>query len=98
MPDAVSSPSITATSTPTATVKPTPTPTPRDCQADAYRNGTHFRDAHITKIPGTLLVGGDFIITGTGFTDGLVVNLFVATGGPQFKTTLDPVKPHGALR
>ena len=94
------SPIITATPTATATVKPTPTPThtptetakPTPTATATIIPGT----PHITKIPGTLLVGGDFIITGTGFTNGSVVNLFVATGGPQFKTTLDPVKPHDA--
>jgi len=90
------SPSITATSTATATAKPTPTPTPTTKPTPTATATIVPGTPHISSIPGTLLVGDDLIISGTGFTNGSVVNFFVATGGPQFKTTLTPISPHGA--
>ncbi len=94
------SPSITATPsstpTPTPTAKPTATPTtkPTPTATATIIPGT----PHISSIPAIVLVGDNFTITGTGFTNGSVVNFFVATGGPQFKTTLTPLSPHGADR
>lgn len=92
------SPSITATSTPTAkptptpTAKPTSTPTKSPTATPTVVPGTPV----IKSIPSIVEVGAGFTITGSGFTDGSVVNFFVATGGPVFKTVLNPVLPHGA--
>ena len=77
-------PTATASPTPTATRKPTPTATA------TIVPGT----PHITSIPGTILVGDKFTITGTGFTNGSVVNFFVAAAPPQ--PVLHPMLPHSA--
>ena len=87
-PTPISSSTPTMTPTPSATSALTPTPT----ATATIVPGT----PHIASVPSTLLVGGNFTITGAGFTNGSVVNLFVATGGTQFKETLKPDSPHGA--
>jgi hypothetical protein len=79
-------PTAIATPTRTATIRPTPTATATIVPGPP----------HISAIPAIVLVGGNFNITGSGFTVGSVVNFFVATGGPQFKMTLTPNSPHSA--
>jgi Pro-kumamolisin, activation domain len=69
----------TRTPTPTATRTPSPTPTPKP--------GTPV----ISSIPGTIQVGSSFIVNGSGFTPGSVVNFFVATAtGPKNEGPLTP--------
>ncbi len=46
---------------------------------------------HVSDIPGIILVGGSFTITGSGFTTGSVVNLFVATSSGAVNA--GPLKP-----
>ncbi len=46
---------------------------------------------HISDIPGIILVGASFTLTGTGFTAGSVVNFFVATSSGAVNA--GPLKP-----
>lgn len=72
-------PTRTPTATPTPTRTPSPIATPTPSPSPTPLPGTPV----ITSIPGTILVGGSFVINGTGFTGGSVAILFVSTGtGP----------------
>ncbi len=80
-PGPTSTPSRTPTATPTLTPTPTRTATPllvtstpTPVATPTPKPGTPV----ILKVPGTILVGSTFVINGTGFTPGSVVNFFVA--------------------
>jgi hypothetical protein len=62
----------TPTPTPTQTATPTPSPTPSVVPPS------------ISSIPGTILVGGSFMIDGANFTAGSKVNLFISMSTGPF--------------
>lgn len=75
-----------ATPTPTAFV-PTATSTPTALQPTATPSPTPMAgQPSITSIPGVILVGGDFTIEGSGFTNGSRINFFVATASGAINT------------
>jgi len=95
-PTPVPSPSITITPVSTATTQPTATPTAQPATPTPTATPTVVPvTPHISSVPGTILVGSSFDITGSGFTSGSVVNFFVATAnGPVNVGPLTPTKPH----
>jgi hypothetical protein len=93
-PTPVPSPSFSATATPTAT--PTASATP-SATATPTATATPKTGPVISSIPNTVLVGGSFVIAGTGFTPGSKINFFVATpSGPVNAGPLSPNTPHSS--
>ncbi len=73
-------PARTSTRTPIRTATPKPTFTQTPIPTATPKPGTPV----ITGIPGTVLVGGSFVINGSGFTANPMVNFFVATASGPF--------------
>jgi len=94
---ATPTPTRKATAAPTGTPTParTPTPTPtRKATPSPTPTKVH---PIISSIPPVVLVGDSFPITGSNFSNGSVVNFFVATaGGPVNFGPLNPTLPHSS--
>ncbi len=69
--------------TPTPTASPTPTVTPPPASPTPTPTATHA-PPQLNPLSGPIVVGGSVVLTGTGFTPGSVILLFVAgAGGTQ---------------
>jgi hypothetical protein len=80
-------PAPTNTPTPTPTGTPTPKPTPTPIPVPPF----------ISSIPKMVLVGSEFVINGSHFAPGSVVNFFVSTSnGARKAGTFKPQKPHSS--
>ena len=91
-------PTSRRTSTPTHTHTPTPTPTPPECIGTTPKPTVPVPTPtplpghpRISSVTSPVLAGASFIIKGSGFTKGSVVNFFVAT--PKGPVNEGPLKP-----
>jgi uncharacterized protein (TIGR03118 family) len=88
-------PVTTPTPTPASTPSMTPTPAPTSASITPKPTATPKATAPvITSVPSTIFIGQNFVINGSGFTGGSVVNFFVATAnGPHNAGPLTPAPP-----
>jgi Subtilase family len=92
---------VPAVPTPTSTHKPTPVPTPTPTRSPAPTPTPTATPIPvlpvISSIPAAIEVGGSFPIVGSHFTNGSVVNMFVATAtGPINQGPFTPASPHSS--